>query len=113
MLLTKGEKIHVVHRRLFDKDIRRHFIGEVEDYENGIIRALGHVFVIEDAKENVFRKRPEWRTRIISLNAESVFVNVIPPAVDLERIAYENRGPCLRVTDGSDWHLDIKEFGWA
>lgn len=113
MLLLKGEKIHVVHRRLFDRDIRKHFIGEVEDYEHGLVRVVGHVFVIEDTKENIFRKKPEQRTRVISLLTGEVFVNVIPPEVDLEKIRYEGVGHDVRVTDGSTWHLDIKEFGWA
>lgn len=113
MLLLKGEKIHVVHRRLFDHDIRKHFIGEVEDYENGIVRVVGHVWVIEDVKENIFRKKPEPRTRIISLSSGEVFVNVLPPQIELENIRYEGAGHNVRVTDGSGWFLDIKEFGWA
>ena len=113
MLLLKGDKIHVVHRRLFDKDIRKHFIGEVEEYEAGIVRAVGHVFVIEDTNENVFRKMPERQIRLISLNQGAVHVNIIPPTVDLDKATYESRGRDLRVTDGSEWHLDIKEFGWS
>ncbi len=113
MILLKGEKIHVVHRRRFEKDLRKHFIGEVEAYENGLVRAVGHVFVIEDQKENMFRKKSEPRTRIISLTAGDVFVNVIPPTIELDKIRYESKGRDTRVTDGSDWYLDIKEFGWA
>jgi len=112
MLLRKGEKIHVVHRRLFEKDTRKHFVGEVEDCEHGVIRAVGNVFVIEDVKENVFRRKPERRTRIIRIDS-SVFVNVLPANVDLEKIHYQGRGANLRVTDGGNWHLDVKEFGWA
>lgn len=69
--------------------------------------------VIEDPKENVFRKKAGLRTRIISLNAGDIFLNIIPTTVDLGKIRYENNGRDLRVTDGSEWHLDIKEFGWA
>ena len=114
MILRQGEKIHVVHRRLFERDIRRHFIGEVEAYEDGMVRASGHVFVIEDAtKDNVFKKRPGKRTRIIAINSGNLFVNVLPLSVDLEQIRYESKGRDLRITDGSEWHLDVKEFGWT
>jgi hypothetical protein len=113
MILLQGEKIHVVHRRLFEKDMRKHFVGEVEGYENGMVRATGHVFVIDDPKENLFRRKPERRTRIISLIAGHVLVNVIPQEVNLEDVRYEMRNTGLRVTDGSDWHMDLKEFGWA
>ena len=113
MVLLRGEKIHVVYRRLFERDLRKHFVGEVEEYENGIVRASGHIFVIEDPKENVFRRKPEKRTRIIPLNASPLYINVLPATVDLNSVRYESKGRDLRVTDGSDWYLDIKEFGWA
>ena len=35
-VLSPGEKIHVMHRRRFEKDVRRHFVGEVEGYEQGV-----------------------------------------------------------------------------
>ncbi|MBI3413747.1 MAG: hypothetical protein HY043_00275 [Verrucomicrobia bacterium] len=113
MLLLKGEKIHVVHRRLFEKDIRKHFVGEVEDYEDGLVRATGYVFMIDDPRENVFRKRAELRTRIFSLHGGNIILNVIPPTVELAKVRYESHGHCFRVTDGSEWQLEIKEFGWA
>jgi len=68
---------------------------------------------LPDPKENIFRKKAEQRTRIISLHAGNVFVNVLPSTVDLDQVRYESKGRNLRVTDGSDWHLDMKEFGWA
>jgi hypothetical protein len=113
MILNPGEKIHVVHRRLFEKDTRKHFVGEVEAYENGVVRAIGHVFVIENPVENIFRKKSELRSRIISISAGNVFVNVLPPEVELEQIRYENNARGLRISDGSEWHLDLKEFGWT
>jgi hypothetical protein len=63
-------------------------------------------------KDNVFRRKPEPRTRILRIDG-MVFVNVLPATVNLEKIHYEGRGANLRVTDGEKWHLDVKEFGWA
>ena len=45
-ILSPGDKIHVMHRRRFEKDVRRHFVGEVKGYEQGVARASGYVFVI-------------------------------------------------------------------
>jgi hypothetical protein len=56
--------------------------------------------------------KPEKRSRIISLHAGNVVVNVLPSTVDLDQVRYESKGRNLRVTDGSDWHLDMKEYGW-
>ena len=33
-------------------------------------------------------------------------------SVDLSKITYRQEGSAVRVSDGSDWHLDISEVGW-
>lgn len=112
-LLNSGEKIHVMHRRNFDKDVRRHFVGQVETYENGVARASGYVFVVDDLNKHLFVKRPERRTKLIPVGTGEVIVNVIPKSVDLERVAYEVGDRSLRVSDGDGWSMDVKEFGWG
>ena len=111
MILKKGEKIHAIHRRHLDKDPHRHFIGVVDDYEAGVARVTGYVYTVDPAKFAFFR-RPEKRTRIISVIAGDLLVNVIPPAVDLEKIVYTQEAKSVRVTDGSEWRLDLSEFAW-
>ena len=111
-VLKPGEKVHVIHRRLFDKDVRRHFIGEIEDYEDGVARATGYVFVIDDLSNHLFVKRPDKRTKIFSLMDGTLIVNVVPPSVNLEKVRYELNDRVLLVTEGT-WKMDIKEFGWG
>jgi hypothetical protein len=112
-LLSPGDKIHVMHRRRFEKDVRRHFVGKVEAYEQGIARASGYVFVIDDLNKHLFVKRPDRRTKLVPVASGDVIVNVIPEEVDLERVAYEIKDRTLWVTDGSSWSMDLKEFGWG
>jgi len=111
MILRSGEKIHVIHRRFYDKDTHRHFIGTVESYENGVARVVGHVYTVDTAKFQYIR-RAEVRTRIISLISGDLLVNIIPPSVDLNKVSYKHEKKSVRVTDGSDWFLDLSEFSW-
>jgi hypothetical protein len=111
MILHKGEKIHVIHRRHFEKEPHRHFLGTVEAYENGVARVTGHIFTV-DAAKMVFFRRPELRTRIIPLTSGDVLVNILPASVDLEKVIYRQEKKSLRVTDGAGWHMDISEFAW-
>jgi hypothetical protein len=106
MILNTGEYIHVIHRQLFPNDVRRHFVGTVESHEGTLVRVKGYLFAM-DAKRSEFVKRPQMRTRIISLG-ENVIVNVLPANVQIERITYKHlpNGDIV-VTDGSDWHFDI------
>jgi hypothetical protein len=109
-MLKPGERIHVIHRRYFDKDIRRHFVAEVDEYEDGIIRASGYVFAVDENQGHNFVRRPEKRTRLISIHDGSLLVNIIPLNVKLEAVVYERHAGGLRVTDG-EWAMEIKEFG--
>ncbi len=111
-ILKPGEKVHVILRRRFDKDIRRHFAGEVEVYEPGLARATGYVFVIDDLNQHLFVKRPDKRTKIFPLTDGELIVNVLPQTVDIEEVRYELKDRSLIVTDGT-WKMDVKEFGWV
>ena len=66
MVLNSDDKIHVIIRRRFDTDLRRHFIGEVNDATETVVRVSGYVFVL-DMKTNLFVRRLQLRTRIVSL----------------------------------------------
>ena len=112
-ILKPGENIHVIHRRRFDKDIRRHFVGTVEAYEAGVVRAGGYVFVVDELNEHLFAKRPDRRTKLIPLASGDVIVNVLPEDLDIEQVRYELDGRKLWVTDGNGWKMDVKEFGWG
>ncbi len=111
MILQKGEKIHVIHRRHLEQEPHRHFLGIVDMYENGLARVTGHIFAVDSAKF-VFFRRPELRTRILSLHSGDLLVNILPPAVDLEKVVYHQEKKSLRVTDNNGWHMDISEFAW-
>lgn len=111
MILRSGEKVHVIHRRYYEKDPHRHFIGIVENYDSGVARVVGHVYTVDTTKFQYVR-RPELRTRIISLVSGELLVNVIPANVDLDKIVYKQEKKGVRVTDGANWHLDLSEFSW-
>jgi len=111
MLLEAGSKIHVMTRRGFEEDLRRHFVGEVTACADGVVRAKGYAFVF-DARLNEFVRRPDERDRILSLVDVGNIVNVLPDSADIEasnyRMSHDGR---LVVTDGGSFSLDINEFG--
>ena len=111
MILEKGDKIHVIHRRHFDKDPHRHFIGVVDAYENGLARVTGHIYTVDPIKFSFFR-RTEQRTRIVPLHSGEVIVNILPTSVDLAKIVYKQEKKSVRVTDGSEWQMEISELPW-
>jgi hypothetical protein len=111
MILKPGEKIHVIIRRAFCEDIRRHFAGEVKDVENNIVRAEGHTF-IHDPNTNLFVRKQHSHTRLFSLVDAGNIVSVLPAAINHKKLVYrlveKNR---MVLADGESILMDVNEFG--
>ena len=109
-ILKPGEVIHVITRRLFADDLRRHFAGTVMQVSDYLVRAKGYTFVFNpNACE--YRKRPELRTRIFSLIDAGIIFNVLPIETNVDELEYKIVDERLVVTDHVSTALDINEFG--
>ena len=109
MVLEQGERLHIIERRYFSDDLRRHFVGEILDCTEWVVCLKGYAWVF-DAMTGQFVRKPERRERIFSL-FDRLTINVIPPQVDLDAVKYvidPHRG--LVVTDGKLFFLEITEF---
>lgn len=108
-LVETGELIHVIERRVFSGDVRRHFVGAVGARTDHAIRLKGYLFVYDSGASGFVRK-PELRTRIIPLD-NRVVINVLPRGVSVEEIRYAHDSDGnLTLTDGAGFELDISEF---
>lgn len=110
MILKVGEKLHVITRRLFDNDLRRHFVGEVQAASEAVVRLEGYVFVF-DPSNNQYVKRPGRRVRVVGLADSGSIMNVLPAHVDIDALSYQTSPENRTVlTDGKSFSLDINEF---
>ena len=109
-VIEVGEKMHIITRRLFEGDARRHFVGEVTRVSGELQEVRGYTFVFNRGT-NEFKKRPDLRTRVFSLGQAHYIVNKIPREVALELLEYRLIDKRLVVTDSRDFVLDINEFG--
>lgn len=108
MLLKEGDKILVTHRRLFEKDETRFFVGRVDAYEAGIVRVKGHSFVRDMLGGRVIEKSDE-RTKILSLSSGTLIVYQLPDAVALDTLTFEVREGQLTLMDGKEFTLNLAE----
>ncbi len=108
--IAVGDRIHIITRRLFAEDLRRHFAGEVTAIAGDLAEVRGYAFVF-NAGTNEYRKRPELRTRLFSLGHAGYIVTKMPRDVSLEDLQYRTVDKRLVVTDGREFTLDINEFG--
>ena len=44
-VIDVGDKVHIITRRLFEDDIRRHFVGEVTRVSGELQEVQGYTFV--------------------------------------------------------------------
>jgi hypothetical protein len=109
MILDVGEKVHIVERRYFADDLRRHLVGEIIKSSDNAIRVKGYVWVFDVTKG--FVRKPEARERVLYPSDRST-INIIPKEVDLDEVKYViSPKEGLIVTDGKKFRLSINEFG--
>ena len=111
MIIKKGDKLHIITRRLFDGDLRRHFVGEVEEVSGDLVLLAGFAFIFSP-NTNDYVRMPERRQRIFGLASSGLVINFIPGEVIIDDLVYWiNRENRLVLTNGSAYSLDINEFG--
>lgn len=111
MVVETGDRLHIITRRLFDGDLRRHFVGEVERCAQDLAMVKGFVFVFDNNSHSYVRL-PETRHRVVGLGSAGHIINVLPPTIDIERLQYLVNGDNkLVLTDGDGYSLSINEFG--
>ena len=107
-----GEVVHIVTRRLFETEPRRHFLGRIVAAEAFNVRLQGFAFVLDTTQTGMYVRQNEHRTRVLNLADSGFIVNVLPTNVAVENVRYElDRDERLVVTDGENFSLAVQEFG--
>ena len=73
MVLESGDKLLIAHRRLYEKDEMRFFVGHIDGYEAGIARLTGHSYV-RDPIGGTMLEKSDLRTKILSLASGTLLV---------------------------------------
>jgi len=108
-MLEQGEKVLIVHRRLFEKDTSRFFVGEVQAYEQGIIKVRGYTFV-KDMFSGNMKKKSDLRTKIMSIVSGTLIVYQLPVIVLLDSVIFNlDQDGGLVLTDGEGFSMDMSE----
>ncbi|MDJ0868009.1 MAG: hypothetical protein QNK03_18025 [Myxococcota bacterium] len=108
MLLSRGTKLLVCHRRLFREDSPRFFVGSVESYADGIAKVSGFTWTRDPA--HGFQRKSDRRSKLISLASHGLIVYEVPAEVEVEGIRIEQPGGHLVVvTDGAKFRMDLSE----
>jgi hypothetical protein len=107
-MLKEGDTIFVAHRRLFENDEVRFFIGRVDDYEYGIVKATGRSY-IRDIMRGRMLEKAEKRTKILSLSSGTFLVYQLPSNVVLDALNFVEEGGHLTLTDAKAFTMNLTE----
>ena len=108
-MLEQGEKLLIVHRRLFEKDAPRFFVGEVQVYEAGIAKVKGYTFV-KDLFSGNMKKKPAPRIKIISVASGTFIVYQLPVTVLLDSVRFDlDQEGGLLLNDDGGFSMDVAE----
>ena len=109
MILEQGDKVMIVHRRLYQEDCSRYFVGVVDGYADGIAKVTGHTWLRDnDAGRFIVKKDP--RTKIFSLQSGTLIVYQLPGDVDMAKLSFvEDDQLNCSLNDGKDLSIDVTE----
>lgn len=108
MILEPGMKVLIAHRRLFESDHVRFFVGLVEGYENGLSRVTGHTWT-RDPYQGKFVRKNDERTKIVAIASGTVIVYQLPAHVSLASLRIESEGNSLVARDEGSFRMDLSE----
>jgi hypothetical protein len=109
MILEAGSKILVVHRRLFETDHSRFFLGIVDGYDQGVAKVRGNTWMRDPFTAEYFQKG-DLRTKLVAVGSGTLLIYELPPETDLQAIRFAaNKDGKLLLTDGKQLKVDLTE----
>ena len=109
MVLEPGNHLLVVHRRLFETDHSRFFVGKVEAYDCGIARVSGYSFG-RDHLNSKFVRKPDLRTKVIGISSGSLIIYYLPGDIALENVVFDVTESGLRLNCPPNVSLNLSEY---
>lgn len=111
MILNNGSKVLVSHRRVFEGDQPRFFVGEVEGYENGIVKVGGYTF--GRTRVGQYARKSDRRSKIFSIASGTILVYELSDEVEIDNVTIVCEGLQTWLTDGQRRLMDLSDHSVA
>ena len=108
-MLEPGNVLLISHRRFFQNEEPRYFLGKVVKYEAGIVKVSGYTFV-RDISAGSFIRKDDVRVKLISLTSGSYIVYQLPDDSDCEQARFEMDNDILPLSDGKSLSMNMAEI---
>ena len=108
MMLEPGDLVLISHRRLFDGDAARFFVGRTTACEGPLFKAEGYSFTRDLANGHVIKKE-EKRTKVLSISTPGQIVYQLPNDIELEQVDIVSRNAEAALVAGVRHVMDLSE----
>ncbi|MBX9790574.1 MAG: hypothetical protein K2Y37_16770 [Pirellulales bacterium] len=108
MVVNPQDTVLIVHRRLFEKDSTRFFIGVVEECDAGLIKATGFTY-FQDMMTGHVNRKDDPRTKIVPLGAGTVLVYLLQGSPRIEDLHFVHSGSKTFLVDNARFRMDLTE----
>jgi hypothetical protein len=108
LVIKAGDKLLACHRRLFDNDQPRFFIGEVLSSNDSVIKVRGYS-LLRDLSTGHFKRKNEIRTKIVSVVAGTHIFYELPDDVAVDSVKVESIGGKVALHGDGGFRMDLTE----
>jgi hypothetical protein len=108
MILNCGDVVLVSHRRMFERDETRFFIGKAVACEGPLVKAEGFSFVRDLSNGHIIKKE-EKRTKVLSLDSPGHIVYQLEGDIDVDNVDIESGNGDAYMVDGPRRLLNLSE----
>ena len=112
MILKPNDRILLVHRRLFEEDEVRYFIGAVDAYDGGVVKASGYSFMRDNLTGKILRKS-DPRTKIVSIVSGGFLAYQLPDETNVDAVHFIEVDKVMVLTDGGSLRMNLTELPHA
>ena len=107
-MLETGTKVFIAHRRLYEGDHGRFFVGVVEEYEAGVARIEGHTW-LRSGYDGTYYRKDDLRTKIVPILSGSFIVYQLHTSVHLKSFRIETVGTKTVARADGGFLMDLSE----
>ncbi|MEZ6063314.1 MAG: hypothetical protein R3C19_23450 [Planctomycetaceae bacterium] len=108
MILQEGNILLVSHRRMFQQDESRFFLGRVVACEGSLVKLQGFSFARDLATGHVMRKDEE-RTKVLCLSSPGFIVYQLPDDVSPDEAQFRSGHGEAILVDGDRRLMNLSE----
>lgn len=108
MLLESGDVILVSHRRVFQHDEARFFVGKTIACDRELVKLEGYSFVRDLASGHVIRKN-EPRVKLLSLASPGYIFYQLQHVSDISQVNVKDEAGDITLMDGTKPLMNLAE----